>query len=129
MDFDEIVKEVKQAVRFKEQTEVGDVILMIHEGQDEANSPAISYLHVDGFDRDPSKRDEWWFVHLTFLLIPPQPQTLILQRVHFTGREVFTMGGKKVFMQAVDFSRPDQETPEKKEEDKPRKPGLRVVKK
>ncbi|MDL2260055.1 hypothetical protein LJB99_04205 [Deltaproteobacteria bacterium OttesenSCG-928-K17] len=43
-------------------------------------------------------------MHFVFLEVPPLPRTIILQTPHFTGQEVFTMGGRKVFIKAVNFS-------------------------
>ncbi len=59
------------------------------------------YARVMGFDRDTAKRDEWWHVHFLFLEMPPATRTIILQTPHFTGKEIFTMGGRKVFMKAL----------------------------
>ncbi|MFH1139212.1 MAG: hypothetical protein V1816_24280 [Pseudomonadota bacterium] len=129
MDFEKFVEELKKKFRFKETTETGDVALMVQEGQDEKSPVGLSYVYVNGFERDPGKRDEWWFVHLHFLLAPPVPQTLILQRPHFTGQEIFTMGGKKVFIKAVDLDQPEKKPAGDKDAPPPKRSSLRVVKK
>lgn len=135
---EETVEELKKVVPFKETTEAGDVILIVNETTEEDGALGMAYARINEFEPDPSKRDEWWFVHMTFLTVPPHHQMLILQNQHFTGQEIFTIGGKKVFIKALDFShykQIDQEEPPQSE-DKPQseeKPpvtrgGLRVIK-
>lgn len=122
------VAELKKMIRFKDTTEVGDVVLMVNETGQEDAPFAVTYAVITDFVRDTAKRDEWWHVHFSFLTIPPAPQTIILQRPHFTGQEIFTMGGKNVFIKAVDFqteTAPDHGEPSPTER---RRAGLRVVK-
>ncbi|MDR1043722.1 MAG: hypothetical protein LBP33_01200 [Candidatus Adiutrix sp.] len=96
-----LVEELGYQVPFKETTEIGDTVIMLRENDDERIS--MVYARVLGFDRDLSKRDEWWHVHFVFLEVPPLPRTIILQAQHFTGQEIFTMGGRKVFIKSVNF--------------------------
>jgi hypothetical protein len=105
---EKFVESLKASIAFKDTTEVGDVVLMVNEPAQDGEPFGAAYAVITDFVRDPSKRDEWWFVHLTFLAIPPKPHMLILQRPHFTGREIFTMGGKKVFIQALDIRKPSE---------------------
>ena len=135
---EQTVEELKKIISFKDTTEVGDVILIVNETPDEDGPLGMAYARINEFEPDNSKRDEWWFVHMTFLTVPPRHQMLILQNQHFTGQEIFTIGGKKVFIKALDFSnyRKDDDTitPEtdKQETSKPKekngRAGLRVVK-
>jgi len=97
-----MVEELQYQVPFKETTEAGDMVLMLRENDD--GRVSMVYARVMGFDRDNTKRDEWWHVHFVFLEVPPLPRTIILQTPHFTGQEIFTMGGRKVFIKAVNFS-------------------------
>ena len=63
------------------------------------------------------------------LSIPPQKVVWTLRTPQFTGQEVFTMGGEKHFIKAVDFS--DFNPPKEKKEDRgkvKKKPALRVIK-
>ena len=122
-----IVEELKKAVKFKDTTEIGDVILIVNEPQEDG-PVGLSYAQVTDFIRDDSKRDEWWFVHMVILVVPPQPQVLILQNPHFTGQEIFTIGGKKVFIKAIDAQGLTQSKAEKPSP--PQKPsgGLKIVK-
>ena len=123
------VEELKRVLEFKPTTNPGDVVLMVKEQDDEKMPLLVTYALISGFERDPSKKDEWWFVHLNFLTIPPQPVTFILQESQFTGQEIFTMGGKKVFIKAVNLGpppRPEDNTAGKPKDRK--KSGLRVIK-
>ena len=96
-----LVEELGYQVPFKDTTEPGDMVIMLRENDDGRIS--MVYARVLSFDRDLSKRDEWWHVHFVFLEVPPLPRTIILQTPHFTGQEIFTMGGRKVFIKAVNF--------------------------
>jgi hypothetical protein len=126
------VEELRAAVPFKDTTETGDVVLMLNETEDPEMPVAAAYASITGFERDITKRDEWWHVHFAFLTIPPTPRSIILQPDHFTGQEIFTMGGKKVFIKALDMNelRPEPDEPDEESEDKKekRRGGLRVVK-
>ncbi|MEW5723166.1 MAG: hypothetical protein AB1896_08675 [Thermodesulfobacteriota bacterium] len=124
---EKMVEELKGLIRFKDSTQIGDVVLLVKEPDQDNLPPFVSFAHVNGFDPDPSKRDEWWFVRLTLLTLPPQPVTFILQTPHFTGQEIFTMGGKKVFLQALDFEAPARPEPEPETLAK-KKGGLTLIK-
>lgn len=123
---EKMVEELKSLINFKDSTEIGDVVLVLNEGDDENQQIGAVYAVVNDFERDMTKKDEWWHVHFTFLSIPPQPQKIILQPDHFTGKEIFTMGGKKVFIKALDFSGPEKSDIDPEPEEK--KGGLRLVK-
>lgn len=99
---EEMLEELQYQVPFKETTEAGDTVLMLRENDD--GRVSMVYARVMGFDRDTSKRDEWWHVHFVFMEVPPLPRTIILQTPHFTGQEIFTMGGRKVFIKALNFA-------------------------
>jgi hypothetical protein len=127
---DKLVEEIQFQVPFKDTTEAGDTVIVLRE--DENGHIGADYAKVIGFDRDPTKRDEWWHVRFVFLDVPPIPRTIILQTPHFTGKEVFTMGGRKVFIKAVNFSafdggenEPPQPAPP---ENRGKKPSLTLVK-
>ncbi len=98
---EKLVEELGFQIPFKDKTESGDLVIMLRENDDGRIS--MVYARVLGFDRDLSKRDEWWHVHFAFLEVPPLPRTIILQTPHFTGQEIFTMGGRKVFIKAINF--------------------------
>ena len=98
---DKVIEEIQLQVPLKDSTSAGDTVIFIRETED--GQISICYARVMGFEPDPTKRDEWWHVRFVSFEIPPQARTIILQTPHFTGREVFTMGGKKVFIKAVNF--------------------------
>jgi hypothetical protein len=120
-EMEAIVQELKKRVRFKPTTSVGDLVLVVGE---EPN--LMIYALVTGFERDQSKRDEWWQVSLQILTVPPQKVTWALRTPQFTGQEIFTMGGEKRFVAAVDFDEEALVPPPTKE--KEAKPSLRRVK-
>ncbi len=118
---EKLVDELKEHVHFKETTEVGDLVLLV------AKEPQmLVYALVTGIERDSSRKDEWWHVHMQVLSVPPQPLTWTLRVEQFTGREIFTMGGEARFIKAVDFdiSRPVPTPPVSTDKRK----GLRLVK-
>ncbi|MDR1312462.1 MAG: hypothetical protein LBQ12_01920 [Deltaproteobacteria bacterium] len=98
--FDKLVDELKSKLKLKDDTSVGDVILIAKEIS--SGETAADFAQVAGFTADPTKRDEWWHVRLLFLGFPLVNTVFTLQTPHFTGKEVFTMGGKKVFIKALD---------------------------
>ena len=98
------------------------------------NPQTLTYALVSGFERDTAKVDEWWHVTMQLLSVPPQKVTWTLRTSQFTGADIFTMGGEKRFIKAVDFSEPDAKPSEAKlSMAKPKakdskRPALRVVK-
>jgi hypothetical protein len=96
-----LIEELQRQIPLKETTVVGDTVIIVRETDN--SQVSVGYARVIGFERDLTKRDEWWHVHFVFLEVPPQMRTIILQTIHFTGREIFTMGGRKVFIKAVNF--------------------------
>lgn len=97
---EKIIAELKQLVRFKDSTDIGDLVLIV------AKEPQISALYalVTDIERDSSRKNEWWHVSLTLLSIPPQETIWTLRTPQLTGMEVFTMGGEERFVKAVEFS-------------------------
>ena len=136
---EKLIEELGYQIPFKDTTETGDTVIMLREDDD--GRVSMVYAQVLGFDRDTTKRDEWWHVHFVFMEVPPLPRTIILQTAHFTGQEVFTMGGRKVFIKAINFQafaddifvNPDLEKKNRKEkktetENTGRKPTFTLVK-
>ena len=93
-----IVDELKQVVPFKDTTDVGDIVLIA------AKEPQmLIYARVNNIERDSSRNDEWWHVHLTMLTLPLQELTWTLRTRQMTGQEIFTMGGEERFVKAIEF--------------------------
>jgi hypothetical protein len=97
---EKLVGEIPRYIPFKDTTEEGDVVFILNEVS--PSQTTGNYAQVISFSRDASKRDEWWFVGLVFLTVPVVHYSFALQTPHFTGKTIFTMGGKKVFIKAVD---------------------------
>ena len=92
---EKIVNDLKNIFVFKENTQVGDIVLIVAE--------RIMYALVTGIERDYAKKEEWWQVSLQLLTIPPQKTVWTLRTPQFTGQEIFTMGGEERFVKAIDF--------------------------
>ncbi len=111
-----LIKEIKNLVEFKTTTEPGDVVLIA------AKEPQmILYARVLGIERDSSRKDEWWQVHLAVLSLPMQQMTWTLRTPQMTGQEIFTMGGEERFVQAVAFPTPQYPEPDEKKSEKQQK--------
>lgn len=124
MDMDRMVKELHKVVKFKETTRVGDLVLVVIE-----TPLSCLYGLIRDFERDTSKRDEWWRVSLCLLSLPPEEVNWILRPEQFTGKEIFTMGGDKRYIKAVDLGpRPAPEGLDDLEGGKGRRHGLRLIK-
>ena len=93
-----LVEELKKILTLKATTDIGDIIIMAVE-----KPQSLSYGLVTNIERDEHKKDEWWHVSLTLLSLPPKKITITLRTPQFTGEEIFTMGGEKHFMSAVDL--------------------------
>ena len=125
MQIEEIVKELRKVMRFKQSTAEGDLLLVVME-----NPRTVFYAMLTGIERDISKKDEWWHLTLHILTVPPQKIVWTLRAEQFTGREIFTMGGEKRFIQAVSFE-DEEEIPKDKKRGKKgggEKSSLRLVK-
>ena len=124
---DNFVEELKKVVRFKGETEEGDIVLVV------IDTPrSLLYARVRGFERDDSRKDEWWHVSLQLLTVPIQEVVWTLRREQFTGQEIFSMGGDKRFIQAVDLGLPPDKKTGNDDADKVQaskeKPRLQVIK-
>ena len=125
---EKIINELKKILKFKQTTVEGDIALIVAE-----NSQTMFYALITAIERDMEKRQEWWHVTIQALSsIPPQKMTWTLREPQFTGQEIFTMGGKKHFIKALDFSLPGpgplKQTKRIKQKKENNKPALRVVK-
>ena len=95
---EKFVTELKKLLTFKDTTDIGDIVLIA------AKEPQmLVYAKVTDIERDPSRKDEWWNVHLSVLSIPVQSMVWTLRTAQMTGMEIFTMGGEERFVKAVDF--------------------------
>jgi hypothetical protein len=100
-NLEQLVEELKEVMPFKPTTIVGDLVLIVSE-----EPRLMLYGLVSSIERDPSKKDEWWHIGLTFLTVPLQHFIWTLRTAQMTGQEIFTMGGEKRFFQAVSVDGP-----------------------
>ena len=125
-EVEQVVIELKKIVPFKKVTSEGDIVLIV------TDSPrTIVYALIRNIARDDTKKGEWWHVTMHALAIPPQQMTWTLRIPQFSGEEIFTMGGDKRFMQAIDFEKSapgPRPAPDKKVLKPKKKARLRVVK-
>jgi hypothetical protein len=124
---EKLVEELRKVVGFKETTGPGDIVLVA------IDTPrSLVYARVRDITRDTSRRDEWWFLALQLLTVPPQEVVWTLRSEQFTGQEIFSMGGDKRFIQAVDLDSGPSDPPENNDGSGQRKekgrPRLKVVK-
>ncbi|HKJ64329.1 MAG TPA: hypothetical protein VJ969_02940 [Desulfopila sp.] len=95
---EKLVKELKDTFNFKDNTDVGDVVVIA------AKEPQmLVYAYITGINRDTTRKDEWWHVDLSILTMPPQKMTWTLRTAQMTGMEIFTMGGEERFVKALEF--------------------------
>ena len=120
---EKIVEELKKVFPFKAGTERGDIVLVVSE-----EPQLLLYGVVSDIVRDDSKRDEWWHVTIHLLSIPPQKVVWTLRAPQFCGQEIFTMGGKKQFIMAVDLAHAPAPAPAPPPARKEKRAALRVVK-
>jgi len=117
----EIVKELRKIVSFKESTEVGDLLLIAIE-----NPKSVVYAIVTDIRRDETKNDEWWHLTMNILSVPPQQVTWTLREPQFTGAEIFTMGDEGRFIAAVNL--PESPAPPSEPPKREKKSALRRIK-
>ena len=122
---EKIVAELKQIIEFKDTTEVGDVILIASK-----EPQMLIYAYVLNIVKDTTRKDEWWNLQFKILSIPLQKMTWTLRTPQMTGQEIFTMGGDKRFIQAVDLEgvSPEQATDDGEGHKGRKRPNLQVVK-
>ena len=102
MEFEELIGEMSQVVKYKEFLEVKDVILVI--------KPDISFFGYV-YKIEPDTKKDWWDIYFTTIMLPPQIFKWILKESYING-EVFTMEGIKTFVKPVMFG--EEEKPEPK---------------
>jgi hypothetical protein len=92
MPLEEILAELKKKIIFKENTAVGDIVLV-------GMKPGLFYGLV--LDIKPDVKKNWWDVTFKLLVIPPVDITWILRTPQMNG-EIFTINGEEHFMLSVD---------------------------
>ncbi len=123
---EKIIDDLRKVIKFKDTAVEGDIVLVVIE-----KPQAIFYALLTDIERDVNKKNEWWHVTLMALAsVPPQKIVWTLRTPQFSGQEIFTMGGEKHFIKAVDFqsSEPAPAPDEKQTKKERKRPALRVVK-
>ncbi len=95
---EKLLKELEGVMPFKDTTDIGDIVLIAGE-----NPQMLIYGYVTDIERDSSRRDEWWHLSLSLFTVPLQKVVWTLRTPQMTGAEIFTMGGDKRFVKAVDL--------------------------
>ncbi len=95
---EQFIEELNKIMPFKNTTDIGDIVLIA------GDEPQMMYYgYVTGIERDSSRKDEWWHVHITLFTVPLQNIVWTLRTPQITGMEIFTMGGKKRFVRAIEL--------------------------
>jgi len=121
-DLEAVVREIGHTFKMKETTTEGDVVLIVAE-----NPLTMMYGLVTAIDRDQTRKEEWWHLRMQILAFPPQKAVWTLRAPQFTGREIFSMGGERRFVKALDFDE-DEEYGGRPPIDPGKRPSLRRVK-
>lgn len=121
MDFEKELEKIKTRIPIQDDLNEKDLIVQITEDM-------LIYGFVHKIVRDfATKTGTWWHITFTMLAVPLITTTLTLRTEQMTGKEIFTVGGKKRFFAAIDTDKmnsnidPNPEKPVKKS-------GLRLVK-
>ncbi len=96
---EELIDELKNIMPFKDTTDIGDIVLIAGE-----NPQMLLYGYVTDIERDTAKKDEWWHLSISLFTVPLQEVVWTLRTPQMTGAEIFTMGGNKRFVKAVDLA-------------------------
>lgn len=116
MDYEQMIKELKNNMPCKDTLTVGDIVLF--------TAPSVTAFGITKkIERDKLKRGEWWHVTFTVLSIPLTTITWIMRTAQMTGQESFTMDGEFRFFAALDINLAE------KEKSEITKPKLSIVKK
>lgn len=95
---DAILKSLKKSFGFKETTDIGDVIVVVH-----LDKQMLTFGRVFDILRDETKRGDWWNVYIQYLTIPPHVEAIKLRTPQYSGKEEFTVKGERIFMAALDI--------------------------
>ena len=120
---EKLVEELSKLLPLKDSTAPGDIVLIAAE-----EPQMLLYARVEKIERDSSRKDEWWHVSMAMLSIPLQRVTWTLRTEQMTGQEIFTMGGEKRFVKAVEFGKDVEKDGGQAEKFEKPKVGLKRVK-
>ena len=113
MKLDEVLENLKKNIKFKDDTNVGDTILI-------GMKSGLFFGVVQEIESNVKKG--WWDVSFKLLVMPPIDVTWTLRTPQMTG-EIFTMDNEEQFVIAIDTKRT------KKRSQKKRPPKEKPIKK
>jgi hypothetical protein len=94
---DKFIEKLKSEIVFKDDTNIGDSVLVIIQGDQMAPNTIMQGLVTD-IERDI--KPGWWVVTIIFLF-PPKRIRWQLKHEYFTGQNTFTMNGTPMWIAAV----------------------------
>ena len=114
MKLDKVLENLKKSIKFKDDTNIGDTILI-------GMKSGLFFGIVQKIERNVKKG--WWDVSFKLLVMPPIDVTWTLREPQMTG-EIFTMDNEEQFVIAMDTQRTKKRTRKKKPpKEKPIKKG------
>jgi len=94
---DKFIEKLKTDIIFKDDTNIGDSVLIVVQGDQMAPNTIMQGLVTD-IERDIKLG--WWVVTIIFLF-PPKRIRWQLKHEYFTGQNTFTMNGTPMWIAAV----------------------------
>ena len=103
MKLDKVLENLKKNIKFKDDTNIGDTILI-------GMKSGLFFGSVQEIESNVKK--DWWDVSFKLLVMPPIDVTWTLRTSQMTG-EIFTIDSEEQFVIAIDTQR-KKRTPKKK---------------
>ena len=114
MKLDEVLENLKKNIKFKDDTNIGDTILL-------GMKSGLFFGIVQEIESNVKK--DWWDVSFKLLVMTPIDVTWTLRTTQMTG-EIFTMDNEEQFVIAVNTQRTKKRSPKKRTlKNKPIKKG------
>ena len=104
MKLDEVLENLKKNIKFKDDTNIGDTILI-------GMKSGLFFGIVQEIESNVKKG--WWDISFKLLVMPPIDVTWTLRTSQMTG-EIFTMDNEEQFVIAVDTQRTKKRSPKKR---------------
>lgn len=104
MKLDEVLQNLKKSMKFKDDTNTGDIILI-------GMKSGLFFGIVQDIEKNVKKG--WWDVSFKLLVMPPIDVTWTLRFPQMSG-EIFTMDNEEQFVIAIDTQRTEKTTTKKR---------------
>lgn len=95
---DKFIEKLKADIVFKDDTNIGDSVLVVIQGDQMAPNAIMQGLVTD-IERDA--KPGWWIVTIIFLF-PPKRIKWQLKHEYFIGQNTFTMNGTPMWIAAIE---------------------------